>query len=807
MNRALYILLPWLFQAVMASGQGVVTGHVSGSDGRSVEMAFVLVKATGQSTNTDSDGRFMMEGVKAGDQTIIVHRVGFEQQHVPLVVRTGRISEVNIVLPSLGELKAVEVTAEETGLRQSWLQPIDPKFAAIYASKKTESIQVEGKNANLATNNARQIFNSIPGLNIWESDGAGLQLGIGGRGLSPNRTSNFNTRQNGYDISADALGYPESYYTPPAEAIESIQIVRGAASLQYGTQFGGMVNFVMKEGGEDPINVVSRQTVGSWGLFNTFNSIGGTAGNWNYYGFVQYKRGEGWRPNSGFEALTAYTALRYSFSEDLNIKLEYTHMNYDAQQPGGLTDALFEADPRQSIRERNWFRVNWNLFALTSRYNLTQNAHFNVRLFGLLSRREALGVLGQINRTDPGQERDLISGEFQNIGAEARYIQRYALVDYLPSTALVGVRYYRGFSHAQQGLANDGDGPDFAFLDPGDVSGSDYAFPSENLAVFAENMFLLSERLNITPGIRFEHISTRADGWFKNRNLHPLTGEVLFEETLYDQKRNDRNLLLLGLGAGYKVFRNVEVYANISQNYRSINFTDMQITNPNFRIDPNIRDERGYNADIGLRGGLGEWATFDLSAFYLRYNNRIGLVQRVDDELFNIYRLRTNVADSRTAGFESFVEVNLHPFFAPDSSRFKCSVFSNYAFINAQYIRSAEPAIDQNRVELVPEHTLKAGVNMSFGQFGLSYQATYLSEQFTDATNAEFTSNAVNGIIPAYYVMDVSASYTYKMLRLEVGCNNLTDNYYFTRRATGYPGPGIIPSDGRSFYLTLQLQL
>ena len=70
-----------------------------------------------------------------------------------------------------------------------------------------------------------------------------LQLSIGGRGLDPNRTASFNTRQNGYDISADVLGYPESYYTPPAEALGEIQIVRGAASLQYGTQFGGLINF------------------------------------------------------------------------------------------------------------------------------------------------------------------------------------------------------------------------------------------------------------------------------------------------------------------------------------------------------------------------------------------------------------------------------------------------------------------------------------------------------------------------------------------------------------------------------------
>src|SRR5687768_388919 len=168
----------------------------------------------------------------------------------------------------------------------------DIEGTSIYAGKKTELIQMNNINANLATNSTRQIYARIPGLNIWEYDRFGLQLGIGGRGLSPDRSSNFNIRQNGYDISADALGYPESYYTPSAEALERIEIVRGAASLQYGPHFGGLINFVMKEGpANTPFEITLRQTAGSFGFFNSFNSIAGTAANnkLNYYTFYQFK--------------------------------------------------------------------------------------------------------------------------------------------------------------------------------------------------------------------------------------------------------------------------------------------------------------------------------------------------------------------------------------------------------------------------------------------------------------------------------------------------------------------------------------
>ncbi|MBU6343087.1 MAG: TonB-dependent receptor plug domain-containing protein, partial [Bacteroidetes bacterium] len=191
---------------------------------------------------------------------------------------------------------------------------------AIYEGKKSEVVRLDGITANLSTNNARQVFARVAGLNIWESDGAGLQLGIGGRGLSPNRTSNFNTRQNGYDMSADALGYPESYYTPPTEALSRIEVVRGAASLQYGTQFGGMLNFVTRQpGGDRAFRYVGRQTVGSYGFINTFNSIRGNIGDgkMGYYAYFQHKQGDGWRPNAGFGLDNGFVDMHFQLTKKL----------------------------------------------------------------------------------------------------------------------------------------------------------------------------------------------------------------------------------------------------------------------------------------------------------------------------------------------------------------------------------------------------------------------------------------------------------------------------------------------------------
>ena len=105
---------------------------------------------------------------------------------------------------------------------------------------------------------------------------------------------------------------------------------------------------------------------------------------------------------------------------------------------------------------------------------------------------------------------------------------------------------------------------------------------------------------------------------------------------------------------------------------------------------------------------------------------------------------------------------------------------------------------------------MKTGISFGYGDFLSSVQYTYLTKQFTDATNSprDFTSQSgVIGEIPSYDILDFSLSYTYKKFKIESGINNLLNTSYFTRRATGYPGPGIIPSQPRTFYGLLQFKL
>ena len=82
-------------------------------------------------------------------------------------------------------------------------------------------------------------------------------------------------------------------------------------------------------------------------------------------------------------------------------------------------------------------------------------------------------------------------------------------------------------------------------------------------------------------------------------------------------------------------------------------------------------------------------------------------------------------------------------------------------------------------------------------------QMNNVGDAFGDATNEKISADPVAGYIPAYTVLDISGTYRINKYSLKAGINNLTDKAYFTRRTDEYPGPGIIPSNGRSFYISI----
>jgi len=400
-------------------------------------------------------------------------------------------------------------------------------------------------------------------------------------------------------------------------------------------------------------------------------------------------------------------------------------------------------------------------------------------------------------------------------------LNRYTIGD-KNAVLLIGSKFYSSKNTSVQGPGTASVETDFTLADeqfPDYPNQSNFTFPNKNLAIFGENIFYLKDNLSFTPGFRFEYINTQSKGTFKRVNFD-LAGNPIQNDTFEDDREFDRSFVLLGAGISYLPNSRTEFYANFSQNYRSVTFNDIRIVNPTFQVDPQITDESGFTTDFGFRGRFGESISFDIGGFGLMYDNRIGEVLRAEtranadgerEETGRVVRFRGNIGQAFMYGIESLVELNLLPLFGNDNRDLKFSVFANTAITQSQYRDSDISGVEGNKVEFVPLLNLKTGLNFGYKNLLGSLQYTYISKQFTDASNAEqnpFDSQSgIRGEIPAYNVLDFSASYSWKDLKLETGINNVLDSWYYTRRATGYPGPGIIPSPPRTFYGTIQFRI
>ena len=669
----------------------------------------------------------------------------------------------------------------------------------IYAGKKNALIVLDNVQGNIANNTMRQVLAKVPGIHIWESDPSGIQIGIAARGLSPNRSWEFNIRQNGYDIAADPFGYPEAYYNPQLQAVQRIEIVRGQGALQYGPQFGGMVNYILKNGSEinQAFEFETQQTIGSNGLINSFNAIGGKKEKVNYYSFYDQRNGEGWRNNSQFFSKEGFGSVTYHFTKKLSLNFELMHSHTRSQQAGGLTDLQIIQNAKQSFRNRNWMDIKWTTPAIHIQYEMSDNSRWNTKIFGTIGDRNSVGFLHSIlvkdsinAATNQFNNRIVNIDQYRNYGLESRFITDY-LIGEMKNTISTGIRLYTGNTHR---LA-DGKG----------TTGSDYdisieglypraiQFRSNNAALFVENIFRVTQKLLIIPGFRYEWLEGSAAG----SNGFDANGAFI---TLQNITRN-RNFVLGGIGSEFHLTNTTEFYANFSQAYRPIQFANLQAPPTTDLIDQDLKDARGYNLDLGYRGKIKNYLQFDLSGFYLKYNNRVGSITPLGAN----YRLVTNVGASTSKGFETYIEFNPVRAFS-NSVHSDIILFSSYSYTDAKYSGNHKDANTKGKkVENAPQDILRTGLSFGYKSFLCTTQLSHVAAAFSDANNTNTPSaNGNIGIIPSYTIIDLTASYKYsKKINIKAGINNLNDTRYFTRRAGGYPGPGALPADGRNFFLSI----
>ncbi len=667
----------------------------------------------------------------------------------------------------------------------------------IWSGKKNEVLNVTNLDANIAEKTARQIFAKVPGVFVYDMDGTGNQINIATRGLDPHRGWEFNIRRNDAITNSDMYGYPASHYSMPMEAVARIQLVRGTGSLQYGAQFGGMLNYISKSADTTRhLGFESVNSVGSYGLLSTYNAIGGRVGKVDYYAYYSKRVSEGYRDNGQTDASAASAMITYRPSNAVTISAQLSHSKYLYHIPGPLTDSMFYADPRQSTRARNYYspdiyipmvNLDWKIGARTKLSWLT-SAVLGSRSSVMFDRpANVVDAIDPVTLTYASRQVDI--DNYHSYTSELRFLHDYNFLNNT-SSLLVGVQVMNNNLHRrQQGKGTTGSDYDLTLIQPG--WGRDLHFKTNNIALFLENNFRLSERFTLTPGMRAE--SGESD----------LGGSITYYDSDELPNTIEHHFVLAGVSAQYRISDHQNLYAGWAQAYRPVILKDIVPSSTFERVDKDLKDADGYNFEAGYRGAS-KFFRWDIGVFQLQYNNRLGMLS-LTDENGDFYLYRTNIGNSMTRGVELFGEFNF------SIKEVYLSVFTSTSWMDARYkdayvrIGDTNVSVDNNKVESVPELISRDGVNIKFRTASLSLLYSYTAESFADALNTEAPSkNGSVGIVPAYGLFDINSSWKisdHVMLRVNV--NNVTDKQYFTKRPQFYPGPGVWSSDGRSFVVTM----
>ncbi|MEO8796020.1 MAG: TonB-dependent receptor, partial [Daejeonella sp.] len=469
--------------------------------------------------------------------------------------------------------------------------------------------------------------------------------------------------------------------------------------------------------------------------------------------------------------------------------VNFTRYNNEIQQAGGISDLQFLSNPEVSFRARNWFSLAWNIPSVTLDYKINPNSELTVKTFALFGNRNSIANSGVPDQDykNSGTARSISKDAYTNFGTEIRYRNNYNLFQG-NHTIATGLRYYTGETIRQQGAGSTGNDADYNYSGENAIT-RNLDLDTKNYAFFAENIFRPIERLSVTPGFRVEYIKSNAKG--------------MATPVLNVDNGLNRTVVLAGLGLGYQISTNTDIYANASQSFRPFLFGDLYPSNLIDETDPELKDAKGFNLDLGYRGVVSDFFNFDVSGFILKYNDRVGDIERSKsvNGTTTSYKFKTNAGDSRSYGLESFLEINPLRALKIKSNVGYVTFYNSLAYINANY--TAGP-FKGKEVENAPEWIVRSGLNYSLNRFNASFNHSFTANAFSDPANTVVaTKSGSAGKIPSYSVMDMSIGYKFnKQFNIKLVANNLTDAAYFTRRTAGN-SPGVVPGEGRTFFLTL----
>ncbi len=733
-----------------------------GADGR---------ERLGQWLRTDAAGRVRLE-LGTGTWRLATDVPGFTRVSRDVTIQPDATTTVGLTI-EVGSL------AEEVTVAASRIAGLPETLQRMPGSLETVDAGTLAASHVFTINEA---LRKVTGITVRDEEGFGLRPNIGIRGLNPTRSTKVLLLEDGIPLTYAPYGDNASYYHPPVERIESIEVLKGSGQIAFGpSTVGGVINYVTPVPPQRTSGSATLEA-GSRDFFNGYGTLGFTRGRVGLLGSYMNRQGDGMRDNthSALNDLTAKSVVTLTPSQVLTLR--GSHYTEDSQVTySGLRLDEYQADPRQNPFLNDRFDGRRTGTSATHALVLSSRAVLSTNVYASWFSRDwwrqsSNSAQRPNDASDPacagmtnllttcGNEGRL--RDYWTVGIEPRLRVDYSAFGLTQETDL-GVRLHAEHQDRRQ---ENGDLP---FSRTGRLVESNVR-QADAVAAFVQHRVLVGD-LTITPGLRVEHIE------FARTNRLGNDGTGLSGATSLTQA-------VPGLGVAWGPARHATVFGGIHRGFAPPRVEDIVTNNGGVvELDP----ELSWNYEVGVRSRPVEALSLDGAVFRMDYENQLvpaSLAGGVGATL-------TNGGATVHQGLEVAARLDSAPLRATAHNLYVRAAWTWLPVARFEGVRYSNipgfstVSVTGNRLPYAPEQALTttAGYAHPAG-LDLMVEAQHVGAQFADDLNTiPSTADGQRGLLPAMTIWNAAINYRLRRLPVTMFATvkNLTDLTAIVDRTRG----------------------
>ena len=767
--RAFLVALSLVLPAAHAIAQHSLSGIVRDTLGAPVPAATVAVNdADGAPVATaiaDERGEFTIATLAAGRYLLSARADGFDPVTVAVTVPAAARGDLTLQPRMVAETVTVigdELIGSEAVLRRTpgsydLLRRSDLEASAVFTSSDA--------------------LRKVPGVSVRDEEGLGLRPNIAMRGLNPTRSSKVLLLEDGVPVTYAPYGDNASYYHPPIERFDRIEVLKGSSQIAYGpVTLGGVINYITPDAPQHT-SLSLDLTGGNRDYLNAGVAAGGRRSGAGYFAHLVRKQADGSRDHIESRLTDVLAKATWEVRSGQQVALKANYYGEDSQVTySGLRQAEYEAAPRQNPFANDHF--DGRRFGATIAYQsvITSRLLATVRGYGSTFSRDwwrqssnsaqrpndaadpQCGGMANLNSTcgNEGRLRD-----YMHAGVEAR--GRLMFTGALVNDLDLGVRFH---VEEQDRVQQNGATP----LARTGILVEDNARGTDAWSAFIQHR-LTGGRWTITPGVRFEHIA-----YSRTNRLRGASGSTTLVETVP------------GVGVSFGASDNVTWFGGVHRGFAPPRAEDIISDSTGGVVD--LEPERSWNFETGARLRVaGVQST--VTVFRMDYENQIVPASVAG----GIGATLTNGGETLQQGAEGGIDAEWRAIGGSRHGLYAKAAVTWLPIARFEGVRTSvisgftTTSVVGRRLPYAPElaHTVAVGYRHATG-IDVQVESQHVGAQFGDDLNTIApTPDGQRGRLEGYTYLNVAASMPLPRVpaRLFVAMKNAADRTFIIDRVRG----------------------